>query len=157
MKQLSLISTLFIALILTMNTHAHTGLESSVPSNNAMLMESLDKIELRFASEVNLIKLDLVNKEDGQQIPIGYTPTTEAAASFSHPLPGLKIGTYQVNWTAMGADGHKMEGNFSFMMHVDTEGDAMTHSQTSQMHDGTSGHGMSSTESSHDESNHSGH
>ena len=45
MKQLSLIFTLLTALIVATNTHAHTGLESSVPSNNTMLMESLEEIE----------------------------------------------------------------------------------------------------------------
>ena len=130
MKQLSLIFTLLTALIVAINTQAHTGLESSVPHNNAMMMESLESIELNFASEVNLIKLEMVDKANGQSIPLGFTPSTAAATDFSQPLPALKIGTYQINWTAMGADGHKMEGDFSFMMHVESKGStpAMEHS-----------------------------
>lgn len=143
MKQLSLIFTLFITLIVAMNTHAHTGLESSVPSDNAMLMESLEDIELRFSSAVSLIKLELINKADGQLVPIDFTPTTSAAAHFIQSLPALKIGTYQVNWTAMGSDGHKMEGSFSFMAHVESNGSAMAHPPKGEMHG--------------EESNHSGH
>lgn len=139
MKQLSLIFTLLTALVVAINTQAHTGLESSVPHNNAMMMESLENIELNFASEVNLIKLELVDKANSQSIPLGFTPSTAAATDFSQPLPALKIGTYQINWTAMGADGHKMEGDFSFMMHVESNPGTMTHSGSDQMH-GESGH-----------------
>ena len=122
MKKSGQISTLFFAIILTLNAHAQAGLERSVPSNNAMLMQNLEGIELHFDSAVNLTKLELVNKADGQSIPIDFSPTTTPTADFSHPLPALKIGTYQVNWAAMGSDGHKMEGNFGFMMHVESQG-----------------------------------
>ncbi len=135
MKQLSLILTLLTALIVATHTYAHTGLESSVPGNNAMMTESLEKLELHFSSEVNLTQLELVDKVTGESIPLSFTPTTTASVHFDQPLPALKITTYQVNWTAMGADGHKMEGNFSFMMHPGT----MTHSGSDQMH-GESGH-----------------
>jgi methionine-rich copper-binding protein CopC len=122
MKQFSLIATFFITFIFAMNTYAHTGLKSSVPTNNAMLMESFDAIELHFSGAVNLIKLELVNKADGEMIDLEFSPVATAATDFSQPLPALKIGNYQVNWTAMGSDGHKMQGNFSFMMHVETDG-----------------------------------
>ena len=145
MKQLSLIFTLLTALIVATNT---TGLESSVPSNNTMLMESLEEIELHFASEVNLIKLELVDRANGESVSLGFKPTTAAATDFSQPLPALKIGTYQVNWAAMGADGHKMEGDFSFMMHVESDAGAMMHPDSDQMH---------GAEASQGESSHSGH
>ena len=148
MKQLSLIFTLLTALIVATNTHAHTGLERSVPSNNTMLMESLEEIELHFASEVNLIKLELVDRANGESVSLGFKPTTAAATDFSQPLPALKIGTYQVNWAAMGADGHKMEGDFSFMMHVESDAGAMMHPDSDQMH---------GAEASQGESSHSGH
>ena len=148
MKQLSLIFTLLTALIVATNTHAHTGLESSGPSNNTMLMESLEEIELHFASEVNLIKLELVDRANGESVSLGFKPTTAAATDFSQPLPALKIGTYQVNWAAMGADGHKMEGDFSFMMHVESDAGAMMHPDSDQMH---------GAEASQGESSHSGH
>ena len=148
MKQLSLIFTLLTALIVATNTHAQTGLESSVPSNNTMLMESLEEIELHFASEVNLIKLELVDRANGESVSLGFKPTTAAATDFSQPLPALKIGTYQVNWAAMGADGHKMEGDFSFMMHVESDAGAMMHPDSDQMH---------GADASQGESSHSGH
>ena len=148
MKQLSLIFTLLTALIVATNTHAHTGLESSVPSNNTMLMESLEEIELHFASEVNLIKLELVDRANGESVSLGFKPTTAAATDFSQPLPALKIGTYQVNWAAMGADGHKMEGDCSFRMHVESEAGAMMHPDSDEMH---------GAEASEGESSHSGH
>lgn len=153
MKKITLSFILFTAFILTANSYAHTGLESSVPNDNAMLMQSLEDIELHFGSAVNLIKLELINKADGQSVDISFTPTTTAAAHFSHPMPALKIGTYQVNWTAMGSDGHKMEGNFSFMMHVDGKSDAMPHSNMGQMHDAV----PSPAETPSSESDHSGH
>jgi methionine-rich copper-binding protein CopC len=113
-----------------------------------MLMESLEEIELHFASEVNLIKLELVDRANGESVSLGFKPTTAAATDFSQPLPALKIGTYQVNWAAMGADGHKMEGDFSFMMHVESDAGAMMHPDSDQMH---------GAEASQGESSHSGH
>ena len=99
MKQLSLIFTLLTALIVATNTHAHTGLESSVPSNNTMLMESLEEIELHFASEVNLIKLELVDRANGESVSLGFQPA--ATCTEDRYLPG-QLGGDGRGWPQNG-------------------------------------------------------
>ena len=49
------------------------------------------------------------------------TVTAEGQASVAVPvaadLPPLRPGTYTLNWTAEGADGHSMSGAVRFMVH----------------------------------------
>ena len=52
------------------------------------------------------------------QPPIVVTaPAAPAAATVSVALPRLAPGTYAAAWAAEGADGHKMSGTISFMVH----------------------------------------
>ena len=44
-------------------------------------------------------------------------PAAPAAATVSVALPRLAPNTYTAAWTAEGADGHKMSGSVSFMVH----------------------------------------
>jgi copper resistance protein C len=96
---------------------AHTGLESSNPAADAMLMESPRAVELNFTEEVNLTKFEVVNKMGGAAVEVEFTPSLTANSHFSLPVPEMAMGHYQVNWVLLGKDGHKVEGNFDFMVH----------------------------------------
>ena len=101
----------------SMSVFAHTELASSVPGNNAMLMKSPEMIEVTFADDVRLASLLVVNSKE-EVIEIDFAPTMESSKTFSYDLPMLTANTYKVSWTIMGEDGHKMKGDFSFMVHA---------------------------------------
>ncbi|MCJ8296336.1 MAG: copper resistance protein CopC [Colwellia sp.] len=98
---------------------AHAGLKNSLPKDGAMLMASPKVLQLIFTKDVRLVKLILANKS-GSLMPIEFKPSTKSSANYSIALPGLPSSNYQVTWTIMGKDAHKMKGKFSFMVHGQT-------------------------------------
>ena len=90
---------------------------SSLPADNAMLMKSPEVIEVTFGNPVRLVSLSIANTK-GEPIETAFKPSMEASDTFSYNLPMLMPSTYKVSWTIMGDDGHKMKGDFSFMVHA---------------------------------------
>jgi methionine-rich copper-binding protein CopC len=105
------------AVMTSMSVFAHTGLTSSVPADNAILMKSPEMIEVTFEDDVRLVSLLVVNSKE-EAIEIDFALIMEASKTFSYDLPMLAANTYKVSWTIMGEDGHKMKGDFSFMVHA---------------------------------------
>ena len=59
----SIVIALFaLSLSLSTQVSAHTSLASSMPKDNAMLMESPDKLVLNFADDVRLVDLKVNSK-----------------------------------------------------------------------------------------------
>ena len=112
-KTLTTLAFLFLAA----SSFAHTGLDSSIPTDGAMLMESPKTVELDFTADVNLIKFEIVKKMDGTAVEVDFRPSATANSYFSVPVPELAMGHYQVNWSLLGGDGHQIEGSFNFMVH----------------------------------------
>ena len=92
---------------------AHTHLETAAPADGAVLHAPPATIELAFGEDVQLLKLDIANAA-GMAQDIGFAPAATAAKTFSVPLPALAPSAYTVNWTVLGADGHRVEGHFGF-------------------------------------------
>jgi methionine-rich copper-binding protein CopC len=92
---------------------AHTHLETAAPADGAVLHAAPATVELSFGEDVQLLKLDMADAAGAAQ-DIGFAPAAAAARSFSIPLPALAPSAYTVNWTVLGADGHRVEGHFGF-------------------------------------------
>ncbi|PKI14917.1 copper resistance CopC family protein [Colwellia sp. 12G3] len=95
---------------------AHVGLNISIPKDNAMLMQSPESLVLTFTKEVRVVKVILKDSKDNE-VDFGFKLNKDSAAEFSWALPKLIPSNYRVEWTIMGADGHKMKGKFGFMVH----------------------------------------
>lgn len=109
-----------ITLLITMTSLsvlAHTGITSTIPKDNAMLMKSPETIAVTFGDEVRLVNLSILNSKN-EKVDFEFTPSMEASNTFSFDLPQLMPSTYKASWTIMGVDGHKMKGDFSFMVHA---------------------------------------
>ena len=99
--------------LLSSSVLAHTGIQSSSPSNGAKLSQPPETIDLSFKGLVRLLKVE-VKDSTGDSIDIPLEPDAEPSKDFSLPLPDIKASAYQVNWTIAGADGHKIKGKFAF-------------------------------------------
>lgn len=104
------------ALIFAGPVFAHVQLTNAVPADNAMLMQTPHRLSLTFSGKVRLTKLSL-SSADNNSVEFGFKPSAAAAEQFSWALPVLSRGNYRVSWVALGADGHKMSGDFGFMLH----------------------------------------
>ena len=111
---------------------AHVKPSGSVPADNAMLMQAPDVLSISFSGPIRLTKVTLLH-DSGSTVDFGFTPTA-AATQFSWPLPVLELGSYQVSWVGLGEDGHKMKGDFSFMLHASTDAGEKAESAHAHQH-----------------------
>lgn len=107
---------LVIGFALTSSAWAHVGLNNSNPANGAMLNEAPSKLELTFSGPARLIQLTLKDKAENE-IALTLPSRRQSATEFSIPLPELAASEYTVSWMIMGEDTHKMQGEFTFMVH----------------------------------------
>lgn len=121
-KLLKILGSLAVLFMTTM-VSAHVDLTETIPADKAMLMQSPATLKLTFSGPVRMMKLSLVDAEQ-KAVKFGFAASATAASEFEWPLPPLKSGNYQVSWIVMGQDGHKMTGDYGFMLHGDMKMEA---------------------------------
>ena len=90
---------------------AHAALKSSAPNAGATVAGP-QKLTLTFTEKVRLTAVRLVAGD--KNVSVETDRAAPAAETFLLPLSSLAPGSYQVRWTALGADGHPVNGTFSF-------------------------------------------
>jgi len=97
---------------------AHAGLVASVPSANAVLETGPPAIQLVFneAVDARLSDIELYD-QNAELIPTG-TPEAAAggASTVQASVPTIGDGTYVVVWRVPSADGHVVDGVYSFQV-----------------------------------------
>jgi copper resistance protein C len=93
---------------------AHTGIAVSSPSDGEVIADELTLVEMTFTTtfEKALSKATLSN-EAGEEVPYAelFQGDKSMSMRFEEPLP---TGAYTVDWKLLGADGHAVEGEYSF-------------------------------------------
>lgn len=113
MKRLILAAALALAATPAMaQEHRGSAEVVSVPADDAVLAQAPRVLSLTFAHPVVLSEVQLHGPGDAS-IPVSFTPSASATASYSIALPALLSGAYEVHWKATG-DGHGMEGELHF-------------------------------------------
>ena len=110
------IAACILGLAISASSWAHVGLKEASPAQDAILMESPNDLSLTFSAKVRLIKLS-VSTDTQSLVEFGFTPSAEASVMYESQLPNLLPGSYDVNWVALGEDGHKMSGQYQFTLH----------------------------------------
>jgi len=135
-----------VVLCFASNALAHAGLEKSIPAANAMVDAAPPELVLEFENPVMLMKLTLTDKMKGTAIDLNFKASSTLVETHKFPLPKLENGHYVVNWTAMGKDGHNMNGEFAFMV-----GPMKGMKKDDMKHDDMKGHdGMNMDHAGHD-------
>lgn len=96
---------------------AHSRLEQSIPAADAVLDNSPPAIEMTFNTKIEKLSNFKLLNENGDQVE------TERAQVDNDTLSGkvpqtLDNGTYKVEWTIIGADGHTIDGSFAFTVNA---------------------------------------
>jgi methionine-rich copper-binding protein CopC len=112
---MKIIKTLLLlpALLLGSLLYAHTALKVATPADGAVLNTAPTALELGFTEDVQLLKVELATAAGVAQ-ELGFKPSAAAATTFSVPLPALAPAAYQVSWTILGKDGHRVDGKLGF-------------------------------------------
>jgi methionine-rich copper-binding protein CopC len=96
---------------------AHTSLSSSNPSEGQVVTENLEQIILTFATSIEeLSTMDLV--KDGNLIPLEgiKVENNQLTGTIAKPLEN---GSYIIQWTIVGEDGHPIKGEINFAIQMD--------------------------------------
>ena len=104
------------AIFLSVSTSlAHAKLVSSTPSAGETLTTSPPSISLEFSVRVQSRMSSIaVKDQSGASIIVGTLVESEQGKLISVPLPELLAGSFRVEWRALSADDHVIEGNFEF-------------------------------------------
>lgn len=108
-------AALLVALSLGPAANAHEELVGSTPSDGSVIEAGLIELDLEFSSEL----LDLGS---GAELVVrdqsdAFVPATCLLVSGSHAYSTIDLdqpGEYRVGWRVVSADGHPIEGSFSF-------------------------------------------
>ena len=103
-------------LVICVPAFAHSRLLSSTPASNAVLARSPPSLLLDFneAVEIAFTTTDLVGPATQSIKLVAATDPGGDRSKVVAPLPALTTGTYHLNWTTVGHDGHHVNGTFAF-------------------------------------------
>ncbi|HEX7932407.1 MAG TPA: copper homeostasis periplasmic binding protein CopC [Paraburkholderia sp.] len=105
------------ALLVSATAFAHAHLVSSEPAANAEVAAPAE-VTLHFTEplEPAFSKATLADASGKPAAP-GASQVDKRNARIMHlPLPKLGAGHYAVHWTAVATDGHRTQGDFTFIV-----------------------------------------
>ena len=122
-RQLRLFTIVCVALF-SATAFAHTSLKSSVPADGQVVPD-VRQISVEFGAAIRLMAFTLTDAS-GNTIPTDFVRTSTNQSRFDIGVgTQLSHTSYRVVWIAMGDDGHKIDGTFSFT--VDPTASATAH------------------------------
>lgn len=104
-----------IALVSAFSTgaNAHSRVDTTTPENGATVAQAPSEISFQFAKEIRLTRVEMIH-QDHPSVRLDLGEQTSFGREFALPLEGMGEGTYHIEWRGLGADGHAMQGGFSF-------------------------------------------
>lgn len=120
-KKLFLI-TFILFIVSVNNAFGHTGLESSSPQDGEVITAGPNDIKMTFETKVEQGSTFEVTNANGEPISIENITLSNNQLT-GRLLNELANGAYKVNWKIIGADGHPIEGEFSFSVNTPTTTD----------------------------------
>jgi len=101
-----------IGLLSASPAFAHAALKVSAPKSGATVAAP-QTLSLTFSEKVRLTQVKLT--AEGKDVSgVQVDRAAPAAPTFSVPLPKLAPAKYEVRWSALGDDGHPVNGTFTF-------------------------------------------
>lgn len=104
-------------LLFTNNAFAHTGLESSVPGNEEIVKEDLQKITLTFETKIEQGSTFTLTNSKNKEIQVQNIEKTDNQLIGILSVP-LENENYNVQWQIIGVDGHIIDGEYNFTVDV---------------------------------------
>ncbi|WP_170336114.1 copper resistance CopC family protein [Ruegeria arenilitoris] len=104
-----------VALISTLATSAfaHSSVDTTTPENGATVDEVPSEISFKFTDDIRLTKVSMIHQE-AHTVTLDLGGQTSFGRVFALPFHSMGEGTYRIEWRGLGADGHAMQGEFTF-------------------------------------------
>lgn len=92
---------------------AHSPLEATIPANEATIAEAPSEIVMDFKGDIRLTRVSVTNG-DHPSVDLDLDGFDGFISDYTIPLQSMGSGVYQIEWRGLGADGHALNGSFSF-------------------------------------------
>ncbi|SNU01088.1 hypothetical protein SAMN06298212_10690 [Ruaniaceae bacterium KH17] len=99
---------------------AHDQLIASNIEDGSVLTEAPTQIELEYSAEIMDATPAIAILDESGSTVHEVTPAVDGRFVRA-PFPELPDGAYQLNWSVVSSDGHRIEGTIAFELEVSTE------------------------------------
>lgn len=122
-KLVSSMSALALAAVIATPAFAHTHLTETNPADGATVTEPLTELTLQFDGQVGEGSFIELTTSTGENIDV---PTIEIGdmnmtATLAEPLAN---DNYTVDWSIISADGHPLQGSYTFTVDAEVQEEA---------------------------------
>ena len=92
---------------------AHSPLEGTTPAADAVVGQIPESVAFDFKDDIRLTRVTMTHGDkDGVDLDLsGHDGFT---SEYAIPMTAMGDGVYLIEWRGLGADGHPMNGSFSF-------------------------------------------
>ena len=105
---------IFLLIFINSAAFAHSQLTEILPEDNVTYNEVPPQIEMKFKSEVKLVKINLIRVDIKEKIKLDSSLMKNKSNNYSVPMPKLDAGIYRFEWRALSPDGHIIKGKSDF-------------------------------------------
>jgi methionine-rich copper-binding protein CopC len=92
---------------------AHSPLEATTPANETTVTEMPTEVLMDFKGDIRLTRVAITHA-DSHSMDMDLGNQTAFTQEFALPMHDMGAGVYVVEWRGLGADGHALNGTFSF-------------------------------------------
>ncbi|QUW20943.1 copper resistance protein CopC [Sporosarcina sp. Marseille-Q4063] len=126
----SIIITLLLLIMSSNAVYAHTSLTNSSPIDGEEINEEVHEIELEFNTKIETTSTVKVFDENEEEVTLNTQVNDNVmTGGFISPLDN---GTYTVEWKIIGADGHPIQGTYSFTVNQNEIDDTAVPEETDE-------------------------
>ena len=95
---------------------AHSQLAEILPEDNVTYDMTPPHIEMKFKTEVKLIKIGMIRNDNKEKINLDTSTLKNKSKEYYIPMPQLDAGKYRFQWRALSPDGHIIKGKSDFQV-----------------------------------------
>ncbi|NSX53328.1 copper resistance CopC family protein [Parasulfitobacter algicola] len=92
---------------------AHSPLETTTPANEATVAEVPSEVIMDFKGNIRLTRVSMTHAET-HTVDLDLDSFDGFISGYAIPLQAMGSGEYVIEWRGLGADGHALNGSFSF-------------------------------------------
>ena len=119
-KIFAVVTALTLTMMFSMQAFAHSYLSGSNPTDGEVKTEHVQAITLNFAGKIMEGSFLEIATTNGEAIKVSNIEIGEGYLTGTVAEP-LANNDYTVNWSIISADGHPLEGTFSFTVNAPIE------------------------------------
>ena len=92
---------------------AHSPLEKTTPANETTITEMPSEVLMGFKGNIRLTRVAITHAGT-HSMDMDLGNQTAFTQEFTLPMQNMGTGVYVIEWRGLGADGHALNGTFSF-------------------------------------------